>query len=331
MIVLSDPSAGVSVKLGVAVTTNPLEVLFAYVDSSAAQPFAQVGGNLGVSTLAATPVIFPPPVGTSRGLRYFSVFNADTVSATVTVQSAPGARTIFKAALAVGESMVYNLDTGWQVYGVSGARKIVLLSAAPTIGIGAGNDAGVASTYALSDHNHTIRETSGPQDLTMGAVRVGDVMSRVGNVFVGKTVLSNQVTADVNSTVVALADVPGLSIAIPKAGYYIFLVIGTYNTAAATTGLRIAYNYTGTLTQGGIHMTVQTLPAAAHIIESFSATVVNTGIGSLNGITGVSGFWYLTGHVQVTTAGNLVIRSATEIAASQARVVTDTSIFCIEF
>lgn len=54
-----------------------------------------------------------------------------------------------------------------------------VLTAAPTIGIGAGNLAGAATSLARSDHDHAIRE-SGGQDLTMGAVADRAIVRRIG-------------------------------------------------------------------------------------------------------------------------------------------------------
>lgn len=57
-------------------------------------------------------------------------------------------------------------------------------TAAPTQGIGAGNQEGSATSVSRSDHNHTIRE-SGGQDLTLGAIVDGNFLKRIGNVILG--------------------------------------------------------------------------------------------------------------------------------------------------
>jgi hypothetical protein len=56
-------------------------------------------------------------------------------------------------------------------------------TAAPPQGIGAANTEGTASTFARSDHNHTLR--SGSVDLTLGAIADGQYLKRVGTVVQG--------------------------------------------------------------------------------------------------------------------------------------------------
>lgn len=59
-----------------------------------------------------------------------------------------------------------------------------IAASAPSQGIGAGNTEGSATSFARSDHDHTIRE-SGGQDLTMGAVADGEILTRSGTTIVG--------------------------------------------------------------------------------------------------------------------------------------------------
>ena len=60
-----------------------------------------------------------------------------------------------------------------------------IVTAAPAVGIGAGNTEGASTALARSDHDHTIRE-SGGQDLTMGAVADGEPLVRDGTAIVGR-------------------------------------------------------------------------------------------------------------------------------------------------
>lgn len=60
-----------------------------------------------------------------------------------------------------------------------------LTTAAPAQGIGGGNSSGSAASFARSDHDHTIRETGGPTNLTVGAVADGQFLKRVGTAIVG--------------------------------------------------------------------------------------------------------------------------------------------------
>lgn len=57
--------------------------------------------------------------------------------------------------------------------------------AAPTKGIGGGNTEGSADAGARADHDHTIRETSGPTDLTVGDIEDTQMLVRSGAVITG--------------------------------------------------------------------------------------------------------------------------------------------------
>jgi hypothetical protein len=60
-----------------------------------------------------------------------------------------------------------------------------LTTAAPLQGIGGSNAEGAAASFARSNHDHTIRETGGPTDLTVGAIADGEFVRRVGGVLQG--------------------------------------------------------------------------------------------------------------------------------------------------
>lgn len=86
---------------------------------------------------------------------------------------------------AVGEDGDYYLDTatGAVYKKASGTYSSIYTptnptTAAPSVGIGAGNSEGVAATFARSDHNHTIR--TGSTDLTIGTLTDGDLIRRSG-------------------------------------------------------------------------------------------------------------------------------------------------------
>jgi hypothetical protein len=60
-----------------------------------------------------------------------------------------------------------------------------LTTAAPSQGIGGSNGVGTAASFARSDHDHTIRETGGPTNLTVGAIADGQTVKRSGTALVG--------------------------------------------------------------------------------------------------------------------------------------------------
>jgi hypothetical protein len=62
-----------------------------------------------------------------------------------------------------------------------------LTTAAPSQGIGGSNAVGTAASFARSDHDHTIRETGGPTNLTIGAIADGQDVRRSGTTLIGVT------------------------------------------------------------------------------------------------------------------------------------------------
>lgn len=70
---------------------------------------------------------------------------------------------------------------------LSADRTIAATFAAPAQGIGGGNTEGAAVSFARSDHDHTVRETGGPTNLTVGAIADGQLVQRSGTVLIGVT------------------------------------------------------------------------------------------------------------------------------------------------
>ena len=60
-----------------------------------------------------------------------------------------------------------------------------LTTAAPSQGIGGGNAVGTSNAFARSNHDHTIRETGGPTDLTVGVIADTQTVGRRGGSLVG--------------------------------------------------------------------------------------------------------------------------------------------------
>lgn len=65
------------------------------------------------------------------------------------------------------------------------AHKHDISTAAPAQGIGGSNAEGTATSLARSDHDHTIRETGGPTNLTVGVVADTQLVVRSGTTLVG--------------------------------------------------------------------------------------------------------------------------------------------------
>lgn len=137
MITLSATNMSLEVLLGGAVTTSQWEVVTAFVDIT---PTTYVPTGLATVTNSATPVtvVAAPAASTQRQVKYLSMYNADTVSGTVTVRINTGGTTrrTRVVTLATLESLVWDGVT-WKAYTAAGAEKIdtgaVSASSAPNV------------------------------------------------------------------------------------------------------------------------------------------------------------------------------------------------------
>lgn len=64
-------------------------------------------------------------------------------------------------------------------------------TSAPSQGIGGGNTEGSSTQLSLADHDHTIRETGGATDLTVGVIGDGDLIERSGTSLAGTATVSD--------------------------------------------------------------------------------------------------------------------------------------------
>jgi hypothetical protein len=67
-------------------------------------------------------------------------------------------------------------------------HKHNISTAAPGQGVGGGNLEGTATSLARSDHDHTLRETGGPTNLTLASIPDGQYLKRSGSTIIGDTV-----------------------------------------------------------------------------------------------------------------------------------------------
>ena len=58
-------------------------------------------------------------------------------------------------------------------------------TAAPSQGIGGSNAVGTSTSLSRADHDHTVRETSGPTNLTVGSITDGQFLKRSGTAIIG--------------------------------------------------------------------------------------------------------------------------------------------------
>lgn len=116
---LTGTSDELQVVLGGAITTNELQFIVGFNDltSSAISPDKNKGETNGTTPVA---LISSPAASHQRQLRYCSIYNSDTVNATVTVQFYDGSNTyvVFKVTIAPGLNIQYTFEKGWSGEGI---------------------------------------------------------------------------------------------------------------------------------------------------------------------------------------------------------------------
>jgi hypothetical protein len=135
MIILSETTDNLQVVLGGTVTTNQLKCFTSWRDRTsttfvAGRTVAVTNNTTDVDLAAA------PASSTQRVIDYISVYNDDTVNATVTIKlDANGTEYIlFKTTLATGEKIEYHEGQGFKVIANSGAVKQSINQGNNTIG-----------------------------------------------------------------------------------------------------------------------------------------------------------------------------------------------------
>ena len=123
MIILDATDKQLEIVLGGVVTTNELPFVAAFVDHDGATPAFTPGEQDGLSNGATSVVVMASPAASiQRQLKFLSVFNADTVAATLTVQydNAATNRTILSVTLAVGDNLIYTDGGGFRIIDSNG-------------------------------------------------------------------------------------------------------------------------------------------------------------------------------------------------------------------
>lgn len=121
MIVLSDPQK-LEVVLGGAVTTNQLPVVVSFVDVNDTT-YSPLGATTITNNTTAVTVVFKPGPALRRQVKFISIYNADTVNATVTLRYNDDGtnRSIVVVTLAAGSTLFYTDGEGFRVMTTAGA------------------------------------------------------------------------------------------------------------------------------------------------------------------------------------------------------------------
>lgn len=128
MIILDSTLKSLELKLAGAPATTQPPFVASYVDISqttfgmtaAAENDGAMNGSTAVTAAAA------PSASTTRQLKFLSVFNVDTAAVVLTVQvnNNGTARIVWKATLAIGDTLVYVDGQGFSVFDTNGQVKL---------------------------------------------------------------------------------------------------------------------------------------------------------------------------------------------------------------
>lgn len=112
MINLDGTGKSLEVKLAGAVTTTQLPFTVSYIDTlDSDQSVSDIAEGDGVSNnTTAVTMVSAPAAGHTREVKHLTVYNADTVAATVTIQINNGGTTriLIKVTLDAGDTLEYN-------------------------------------------------------------------------------------------------------------------------------------------------------------------------------------------------------------------------------
>ena len=124
--ILDTTTRSIEILLGGAVTTNELPWVASYADHTDETFIPATGQGVSNGTTEVT-VVSAPAASTQRQLKYLNIYNADTVTAVVTVQLDDTTinRIMMKVTLPAGYQLVYTDTTGWSIFDSEG--KILVL------------------------------------------------------------------------------------------------------------------------------------------------------------------------------------------------------------
>ena len=121
MIILANNNDKIEAVLTASITTNQLQCYSSYRDITCNE---YTPGNQASITNNTTDVeiVGGPAVRTQRVIDMLSIFNSDTVSASVTLkfQNVTNEYILFKATLGTGELLTWNEGKGWQQFDIYG-------------------------------------------------------------------------------------------------------------------------------------------------------------------------------------------------------------------
>lgn len=136
MIILSNTSDKLQVVLGSAITTNQLQCTAFWRDITTTT-FVPGRSLVVTNNTTDVDVVESPGSSTQRLIDFLTIYNSDTVNATVIVKIDDSSNEfiLWKGILGVGEMLQYNDKTGFTVTTVSGAIKQAQLNGSVSVAI----------------------------------------------------------------------------------------------------------------------------------------------------------------------------------------------------
>jgi hypothetical protein len=127
MIILNSTTDKVQVVLGGAITTNQLRCFASYRDTTTTT-IIPIRNAMNTNSGTAIDLVASPASSTQRVVDYISIYNSDTVNATVTLRFNDNGTTyeIIVVALGTGERLEYQEGQGFKVFTNAGALKTSL-------------------------------------------------------------------------------------------------------------------------------------------------------------------------------------------------------------
>jgi len=125
MIILTNTTDKVQVKLSATVAANQLPCFASYRDTTTSTISAS-RNVLNSNNITAVDLVGSPASSTQRIVDYISVYNADTAAATVTIQFNDNGTlySLYVVSLSAGEKLEYQEGTGFQILSTTGSVRI---------------------------------------------------------------------------------------------------------------------------------------------------------------------------------------------------------------
>jgi hypothetical protein len=128
---------------------------------------------------------------------------------------------------------------------------VPVISTAIPLRIGGAPAAGVGPLASAHDHVHPLTETSGPIQLAVGPWRDGETPRHVAGVITGRQLDVKRLLAAVSTSSTNFSDISSqLNFDLKANTDYLVNWTLYYETAATTTPIRLATNYSGTQNSG---------------------------------------------------------------------------------